>query len=195
MSETQESTADEKDDEIGGASEANGRAASLAPTETTEARYLEPGRVRLERHGASLRLTIEEEVCYPRVTVVRMFPLSDPETYLSVRDAANKEVGIITRLADVDEQARKLIREELERRYLVPVIRRVLTVKERFGTVDWQVETDRGRRAFTTRNLRENVAQPQPGRYILSDTDGNRYDIPDLSALDAASQNFILRFV
>lgn len=169
--------------------------APAAPTETTDACYFDPKLLHFERHGAALRLTIEDEVCYPRVTVVRMFPLSDPDTYLSVRDAANKEVGIITRLADVDAEARRLVSEELERRYLVPVIQRVLAVKERFGTVDWQVETNRGRRAFTTRNLRENVAQPQPGRYILADTDGNRYDIPDLSALDAASQNFIMQFV
>ena len=173
----------------------NAEKAFLAPSETTDARYLTPQTLSFERHGAALRLTIEDEVCYPRVSVVRMFPLSDPETYLSVRDAANKEVGIITRLADVSAESRRLIAEELERRYLVPVIRRVLGVKERFGTVDWQVETDRGRRAFTTRNLRENVSQPQPGRYILTDTDGSRYDIPDIADLDAASQNFIMRFV
>jgi hypothetical protein len=75
------------------------------------------------------------------------------------------------------------------------VIQRILRVKERFGTVDWEVETDRGFRTFSMRSIRENVHQPSPGRYLLSDVEGNRYDVPDLSALDAASQASLIRYL
>lgn len=170
-------------------------AAALAPSETADVRYLDPKTVRFERHGAALRLTIEDEVCYGRVTLVRLFPLSDPDVFLSVRDGANKEVGILTDLAGMDAPNRELAAAELGRRYVVPEVKRVVSVRERFGTVDWQVETDRGLRAFTTRNLRENITQPQPNRYLFADVDGNRYDVPDITALDTASQNTLMRFI
>ena len=41
--------------------------------------------------------------------------------------------------------------------------------------------------------LRENILQPSPGRYILTDVEGNRFDVRDLVALDAASQAWIMR--
>jgi len=76
----------------------------------------------------------------------------------------------------------------------MPLIQRVLRVKERFGTLDWEVMTNRGLRAFTTRDLRENVIHPVPGRTLLTDVDGNRYDVRDIYALDRASQAWLLRY-
>lgn len=168
-----------------------------APTavETTDLRYLDPKALRFFRHGATLRLTVDNESSYLKVSVVRAFPLSEPDRYLSVRYGENKEVGLIVDPGELDSEGRRLVVEELERRYVVPVIRRVRSIKERFGTVDWEVETDRGLCRFTTRNVRENMAQPSPGRYLITDVEGNRYDVRDLSALDAASQSWLMRYL
>jgi len=166
---------------------------ALAPTETTNLRYLDPQKLRFFRHGATLRLTIEEERSVLRVAVVRAFPLSHPHQYLSVRDGKNEEVGLIVSAAELDGEGQRLVTEDLERRYLIPVIRRVVRITERFGTVDWEVETDRGVCRFTTRGAREKVIQPSPGRYLLTDVDENRYDVRDLTALDAASQVWLMR--
>ena len=166
---------------------------ALAPTETTDLRYLEPAKLRFFRHGATLRLTIEAERSVLKVAVYRSFPLSYPHQYLSVRDGKNEEVGLLADLTELDKESRRLVAEELERRYLVPVIRRVIRIIERFGTVDWEVETDRGVCRFTTRGAREKVIQPSPGRYLLIDVDDNRYDVRDLAALDPASQVWLMR--
>ena len=138
-------------------------------------------------------MTLEDDCSYIGVAVLRVFPLSDPQRYVSVRDAANKEIGLIADIRELDAEGRRLVAAELERRYLVPVVRRVLAIVERFGTVDWTVETDRGLRSFTTRNMRESVVQPAPNRYLIADVDGNRYDVRDLTALDAASQAWLVR--
>jgi hypothetical protein len=90
---------------------------------------------------------------------------------------------------------RRLLDEELARRYVMPVIRSILAVKDRLGTVEWEVDTDRGRRRFATRDLREAVVRPAPERYILPDVEGNRYDVPDVRALDARSREWLLRHV
>jgi hypothetical protein len=163
------------------------------PAEAVDLRFLEPRSLRFSRHGARLRLTVEGDCSYLNVAAVRVFPLSDPQRYVSVRDAGDKEIGIIADLRALDAGSRRLVAEDLDRRYIVPVVRRVLTVKERFGTVDWTVETDRGVRRFTTRNLRENVVQPSHNRYLIADVDGNRYDVRDLAALDGASQAWLVR--
>jgi hypothetical protein len=169
----------------------NGQARSAL--ETADLRYLDPHELRFFRHGSTLRLTVGEERSYLKVTVVRAFPLSHPQRYLSVRSGDNKEVGVLTDAAALEEESRRLVAEELERRYVVPVIRRVIQMKERFGTVDWEVETDRGICRFTTRSMREKVVQPSPGRYLLTDVDDNRYDVRDLAALDTASQGWLMR--
>jgi hypothetical protein len=68
-------------------------------------------------------------------------------------------------------------------------------VKERFGTAEWEVETSRGKRKFTMRNLRENIAKVTPYRYLLRDVDGNRFDVRDLRELDSTSKGFLLRYL
>ncbi|MCI0665156.1 MAG: DUF1854 domain-containing protein, partial [Acidobacteria bacterium] len=126
---------------------------------------------------------------------LRAFPLSEPHRFLSVRGSENKEIGLIVNPADLDGANRQLVDEELERRYLVPTVTRIVSAKERFGTVDWTMETNRGLCRFTTRNLRENVQRPSPDRIILNDVDGNRYDIRNLDDLSIASQELLFRHI
>jgi hypothetical protein len=166
-----------------------------APIETADLRFLEPHRLRFHAHGARLRMTIADDCSYLEVTVIPAFPLSEPRRYVSVRSADSKEIGIIADARDLDRESRRLVEQDLERRYIVPVIMRVVAIKERFGTIDWTVETDRGPRRFTTRNLRENVVQPTPSRYLITDVDGSRYDVRDLAALDNTSQALLLRHI
>ena len=155
--------------------------------------FLEPRKLRFFKHGATLRLTVEHDRSYVKVEIVRAFPLSEPNGFLSVRDSANQEAGLIVDPAQLSVENRRLVEEELERRYLVPAVKRIVAAKERFGTVDWTVETDRGVCRFTTRNLRENVQRPAPGRILLNDVDGNRYDIRNLGELSRESQELLFR--
>jgi hypothetical protein len=155
--------------------------------------FLDVNTLHFFRHGVTLRLTVENDRTYLQVGVLRAFPLSDPNQFLSIRDSENKEIGLIVNPADLNIEYRKLVKEDLERRYLVPVVRRITAAKERFGTVDWTMDTDRGACRFTTRNLRENVQRPAPGRIIVNDVDGNRYDIRNLDDLDRDSQELLFR--
>ena len=161
--------------------------------EASKLTFLDPKRLRFFKHGATLRLTIEDDRSYLAVGVMRAFPLSEPRRFLSVRDSANNEVGLLVDPADLDGDNRTLVERELERRYLVPAVTRIVAAKERFGTVDWTMETDRGVCRFTTRNLRENVQRPAPGRIILSDVDGNRYDVRSVDNLSRESQDLLFR--
>ena len=168
---------------------------TVSIVEASQLVFLDVKKLRFFTHGVTLRLTVEDDRSYLKVSILRAFPLSEPHGFLSVRDSENKEVGLIVDPADLDVENRRLVDAELERRYLVPRVIRIVAAKERFGTVDWTVETNRGLCRFTTRNLRENVQRPNPGRIILNDVDGNRYDIRNLDELSLASQELLFRHI
>lgn len=167
-------------------------AASAALAEASRIVHLDPARLHFLRHGTRLRLTVADDRCWLDVTVVRAFPFSSPDTFWSVRDGQS-EIGLIVDPSRLTSDDRALLEAELARRYLVPAITRIVSAKERFGTVDWTMETDRGVCRFTTRNLREHVQRPTPGRLVLDDVDGNRYDIRQVDALDRASLALLFR--
>jgi Domain of unknown function (DUF1854) len=177
------------------ANEEKPAAAPVTLVEAAQLVFLDVKKLHFFRHGVTLRLTIEDDRSYLKVSILRTFPLSEPDLLLSVRDSENKEIGLILNPEDLDAENRRLVNEELERRYLVPTVTRIVFAKERFGTVDWTMETNRGLCQFTTRNLRENIQRPSPGRIILNDVDGNRYDIRNLDDLSLASQELLFRHI
>lgn len=168
-------------------------AGTMGLVEAAQLRMLDSRTLRFFKVGATLRLTVEGESSWLKVAVLRAFPLSQPTRYFSVRDGGGKEIGVLACLDGLDAESRSLVEAEVERRYMVSVIRRIVSVKERFGTVDWDVETQRGTRRFTTRDLRENCLRPSPNHCLITDVENNRFEIPDLCALDAASQSALLR--
>jgi hypothetical protein len=155
--------------------------------------FLDPKKLHFHKHGAILRLTIEDDRSFLKVGILRGFPLSDRSRFFSVRDGADNEIGLIVNPTDLSAENQNLIDEDLQRRYFVPSVKKIVSAKERFGTVEWTVETDRGVCHFTTQNLRENVQRPAPGRIILNDVDGNRYDIRNLDDLSRESQEILFR--
>ena len=155
--------------------------------------FLDPAKLAFFKAGVVLRLTIDGDRSVLKVVVSQIFPLSHPGRYLSIRDGGGNEVGILKSVKQLDELGRKLVEEELGRRYFLPVIRKITSVVERFGTVEWHVDTDRGKCRFTTRDLRDNVLRLGSGRYILQDVDDNRYEVPDTAKLDRTSLASLLR--
>ena len=141
--------------------------------------------------GGLLSLTVKNEKGeheYERVIVLRAFPLTAPEEYLSVRDPKDtkQEIGMIRNIADLDEASEELVREELETRYFVPTITRIHSLHRR-GTLYFDVETDRGRRTIMLRDDISGIRVLDGGCVFMTDLEGNNYKIPDPAALDKAS--------
>jgi hypothetical protein len=160
---------------------------------TFELRIFDPKRIRIFRVGGVTRLTWENERSWTKVTMARAFPLSDPDHYIGFLDGAGKDVGLIHDPSQLDPESRKIMEEELEKRYFVPVVERVLNVKEEYGTVYWTVETDRGEKEIIVRNLRDNLLELSSSRVIITDVDGNRFEFPDINKLDGKSMGIIMR--
>jgi hypothetical protein len=124
---------------------------------------------------------------------MRGFPLSDPDHYIGFLDSANKDIGLVIDPSQLDPESRLVVDQDLEKRYFVPLIRKVYSVKEEFGTIAWDVDTDKGRRELLVRNIRDNLQELTSSRVIVTDVDGNRFEFPDISRLDSRTQGIILR--
>ena len=139
----------------------------------------------------ALRLTVRNDRSYPRIKIVRAAPLSFSDRFISILDDKDVEIGMIDDLAEVDADTRALIEEELEKRYLTSIVKEIISIQSEYGTSYWEVETDRGRRDFVVQNVSENAQWPGDRRLLLLDVDGNRFDIPDLDALDHRSRKLV----
>ncbi len=122
---------------------------------------------------------------YHRVLFFRTFPFSGENEYLSVRqeDENNREIGIIARLNDFDANTVEMITYQLNLRYFMPKIQKIFEIKEQYGYSYWYVNTDKGECRFTVDQ--NGVAKLSDTRLIVSDVDGNRFELPDVTVLSA----------
>lgn len=153
--------------------------------------FLEPGPASLRLENNRLQLKQDRGEEWTEISLARLFPFSQPDEWISVLDKDGKEIGIIRAFKDLPRELVPLIRRELDRRYMVPCILHIFKIKQMRGILKMSVETDRGRRIFFLRNLNENIQQPFPGYLTMTDVDNNRYDIPDISALDSDSRRLL----
>ncbi|MBM3492941.1 MAG: DUF1854 domain-containing protein [Armatimonadetes bacterium] len=158
-----------------------------------ELRTLDPAHMQLRRIGGLTRLTVAGDRSWSRANPARAFPISDPDRYIGFLDGAGKDIGILKDPSALDEESKRILAEDLEVRYFVPVVTKVEKVKVEFGAVYWTVETTRGRRDVVVRNLRDNLQELTASRVLVTDVDGNRVEFPDINALDAESLGVILR--
>lgn len=146
--------------------------------------------------GGFISLKYEEKE-YSRVGVYLTFPLTMPEEYISIREADEKakEIGLIEKLAQLDKDQQEMIREQIKLRYFMPTITKVLDVKDEYGYAYWNVVTTFGACRFTTRMSGDAVIFLGDSRLLVTDIDGNRYEIPDFYQLSVLERKKLDLFI
>lgn len=148
-------------------------------------RYLNDKNAVFEATGNGfLSLRIGEEF-YPRVHVVRMFPFTNKDEFLSIRttDERSKEIGIVQKLSDVSKETAALLQEQLGLRYFTPVITKIISIKDEYGYAYFNVVTDHGACRFTIQMGGSAVVHLSETRILIMDIDENRFEIPDVDKL------------
>lgn len=130
-----------------------------------------------------------------RVTLRRQFPMDMLWEYISVMDEEEHEVGILRELTPFVEETQELLRAELEKRYYTQKITAILSAKERYGFSYWKVRTQEGEMRFTLRDTMKSISTTDGVRVFFSDIHGNRFEVEDLRALDAASRRRLELYV
>ena len=137
-----------------------------------------------------LRMTVQDDRSFITVKPAWSAPLTRPGKYLALLNGKGEEILTIENPDDLDETSRAAVEEELHRRYLTATVHKITYAKSEFGAGYWHVITDRGERDLVTQSLQENAQWLSPVHLLLIDVDGNRFEIPDVTALDERSRTF-----
>lgn len=159
---------------------------------------LTPENAKFKRSGGNL-ISLDiindkgEPESFERVVILRSFPVTNPDEFLSVREpdskkqGRGKEIGMIRYMSSFDEETQALFREELDRRYFTPEIKKINSVKDKFGYLYWDVVTSAGNVTFVLNNPFSNIRILEDGRILINDIDGNVFQILEPQKLDSAS--------
>lgn len=134
---------------------------------------------------------------YARVGVYLTFPLTNPEEFISIREADEKakEIGMIEKLSALSKDQQEMLREQIKLRYFMPVITKVLDIKDEYGYAYWNVTTTFGSCRFTTQMSGDAVIHLSDSRLLVTDIDGNRYEIPDFYQLGVMERKKLDLFI
>ena len=165
---------------------------------TFEPVYLKPQDLRFRYDADTLTMSISDGTFYPRISLRRCFPMSRKSILISVRrqdgdePEDDVEVGILRDPAQMDAESQRAVDRELRLHYFVPTIRRIVSIREEFEFLYWQVDTDRGEKEFITRqNVIRAAREVSPGRWLIIDINQARYEVFDQRQLDKSSQELL----
>lgn len=128
------------------------------------------------------------------VEPVRAFPLTDPDRWIALVDREGSELACVEDPATLDEALRRSLQAELARREFVPILERIVSISSPTPPAEWEVLTDRGPTRFLF-NTEDDVRRLGPKRALIVDSRGMRYEVPDVTALDAPSRKVLERFL
>lgn len=150
-------------------------------------RLLDPREVRLDWDAMGYLRAVIGGQEYARVRVLESFPLSSAHCFVALRSQDGEEIGMLEDAASLDRDSRRVLEAELDKSYFIPKIIRIRCIDEDLGVPKWDVETDRGPRAFEL-GTRQDAHSQGRGRVLIKDIDGNRYEIPNWYKLDGQSR-------
>lgn len=141
-----------------------------------------------------LVLTLPSGQVHEGVTPVRAFPVQAPQEFVALVSSEGKELFWIDRLADVPEDVRMLINEEIASREVMPVIQQLLKVSTYSTPSTWDVVTDRGPTKLILKG-EEDIRRLGSATLIITDSHGLRFYVSDMLALDKHSRRLLDRFL
>lgn len=136
-----------------------------------------------------------EDKDYRRVRLIRTLPLRRPFEYISVSDMDKKEIGIIRNVSDFPKDDREIIKNDLALRYYCPEITEIYSVKDKMGLFYFDVSIDGFKKTFSVKDISRNIKMLDSGAVMLTDADGNRFVIPDFSALKGSTRRRLEPFL
>lgn len=159
--------------------------------------YVDKYMGRLERTDVyRVRLIMRDGSVFENLEPRRLFPFSNTTMYITLLDKNEKEVGFIRNLDELDESSVKVLEECFAEYYMIPQITAILDISEKFGSLKWTVETDRGVITFRIVNRHSDVKHLHgTHRVLFRDSNDNRYEIRDYTQLDATSQRKMFPFL
>lgn len=125
----------------------------------------------------------------------RLFPVTNPEKYISLLDDSGTEQAVIRDLSTLPTHQREMIEACLAEYYLIPKILKIRRCDERFDGITLYTDTDRGPANIEIRVLLRGLRMMPGHRALIRDINDNRYEIPDVTKLDKYSRQILGRYL
>ena len=162
--------------------------------------WLEPSQATF-RTGAhdSLEIELSDGTVYRGISVVRCFPATQSDRFLSLQfsdsEGKEKEIGIARSIFDWPVETQRMLREALDRRYLHRRIKAIHRIALQHGCLDFVVETEQGPAEFTMRWTQSAVQNFGEHGKVLLDLEDNCYLIDDTNSLATSQRELLERFI
>jgi len=150
---------------------------------------------RLHRNSfGRLVFTGADGAAYEGIVPVHAFPISAPNAGVALVDADGHELAWIEQLADLPDEIRNLLHEELASREFIPEIREIRKVSTFATPSVWEVETDRGNTSFILKG-EDDIRRLNHTSLLIADNNSIHYLIRDILHLDRNSRRLLDRFL
>lgn len=162
------------------------------------------GRIYIDRYTGKLertdlylvRLTLKDGTVYENLEPKMLFPFTNHDGYITLLNEEEREVGFVRDLNELDDRSRQVLEACFREYYMIPKIIRLLECEDKFGTLKWTAETDRGEITFQIRNRHSDIKHLYgTNRVIIRDSNDNRYEIPDCTAMDKRSSRLLFSYL
>ena len=152
---------------------------------------------RLERTDLyRVRLILKDGTVIEDLEPRRLFPFTNYDMYISLLDKNEKEIALVRDFKEIDDDSQKVLEDCFREYYMIPKIKRVISCEDKFGTLKWDVETDRGRIVFQIRNRHSDIKSlDKLGRVLIRDSNDNRYEITNYMELDKHSKRLLFSYL
>ncbi len=159
--------------------------------------YIDKYTGKIERTDVYLvKLTLKDGTVYDNLEPRRLFPITNENMFITLLDSDERELGFVRDFEELDEDSRDALRQSFAEYYMIPKIVRMIKTEEKFGTLKWTVETDRGEVTFRIRSRHSDIKRLRgTDRVIVRDSNDNRYEIPDVTTLDRHSKRLLFEFL
>ena len=129
------------------------------------------------------------------LTPKRLFPMTGVNMYITLLDSDNKEKAIIRNMDTLMPESRRVIEEALGEYYFMPKINRIYEIEDKFGLLNMDVETDKGRVKFSIKNRHYDIKKIYDNRVLIRDRDDNRYEIEDYTLMYKRSVKLLYQYI
>ena len=166
----------------------------------TGVRRLTPATTKIFEGAFSLlHCAVAGDPMYRGVFAVLMFPIRHPDRYISLCYTDDKdkvrEIGVIDDLSAFSASAQALIQAVLKKQYHEQIIHRVYEVRNEFGLLFFNVETQRGRQEFMMPWRHDRAEDFGADGKVLLDVNDNRFIITDVQALPPKDQRRFTNYI
>ena len=143
-----------------------------------------------------VKLTMKDGTVYEDLEPRKLFPYTNNTMFITLLDSNERELGFVRDLEELDSESKAALIACFKEYYMIPRIIRLIDCEDKFGTLKWTVETDRGEITFSIKNRHSDIKRLYgTPRVIIRDSNDNRYEIADINKMDRHSNRILFSYL